>query len=120
MFLRAIEDWNPTHCIVTFDVSAPTFRHEAFTEYKAHRPPTPPELRPQFDRVRQFMEAFSVPVFEMAGYEADDILGTLGAQAEAQHLDTLILTGRQRHIAAGVAVGAGAAGFGQTAEGERV
>ena len=93
MFLRAIEDWNPTHCIVTFDVSAPTFRHEAFTEYKAHRPPTPPELRPQFDRVRQFMEAFSVPVFEMAGYEADDILGTLGAQAEAQHLDTLILTG---------------------------
>ena len=93
MFLRAIEDWNPTHCIVTFDVSAPTFRHVAFTEYKAHRPPTPPELRPQFDRVRQFMEAFSVPVFEMAGYEADDILGTLGAQAEAQHLDTLILTG---------------------------
>ena len=93
MFLRAIEEWSPTHCIVTFDVSAPTFRHEAFTEYKAHRPPTPPELRPQFDRVRQFMEAFSVPVFEMAGYEADDILGTLGAQAEAQHLDTLILTG---------------------------
>ena len=93
MFLRAIEDWNPTHCIVTFDVSAPTFRHEAFTEYKAHRPPTPPELRPQFDRVRQLMEAFSVPVFEMAGYEADDILGTLGAQAEAQRLDTLILTG---------------------------
>ena len=38
MFLRAIEDWNPTHCIVTFDVSAPTFRHVAFTEYKAHRP----------------------------------------------------------------------------------
>ena len=93
MFLRTLDEWNPTHCIVTFDVSAPTFRHEAFTEYKAHRPPTPPELRPQFDRVRQFMEAFNVPVFEMAGYEADDILGTLGAQAEAQHLDTLILTG---------------------------
>ena len=93
MFLRAIEEWNPTHCIVTFDVSAPTFRHEAFAEYKAHRPPTPPELRDQFGRVKQFMEAFSVPVFEMAGYEADDILGTLGAQAEAQHLDTLILTG---------------------------
>ena len=93
MFLRAIEEWKPTHCIVTFDVSAPTFRHEAFEEYKAQRPPTPPELRDQFGRVKQFMEAFSVPVFEMAGYEADDILGTLGAQAEAQHLDTLILTG---------------------------
>ena len=93
MFLRAIEDWKPTHCIVTFDVSAPTFRHEADDEYKAHRPPTPPELRPQFGRVKQFMEAFNVPVFEMAGFEADDILGTLGAQAEAEHLDTLILTG---------------------------
>ena len=74
-------------------MSAPTFRHEAFEEYKAQRPPTPPELRDQFGRVKQFMEAFNVPVFEMAGYEADDILGTLGAQAEAQHLDTLILTG---------------------------
>ena len=93
MFLRAIEEWKPTHCIVTFDVSAPTFRHEAFKEYKAHRPPTPPELRDQFGRVKQFMEAFNVPVFEMAGFEADDILGTLGAQAEGEHLDTLILTG---------------------------
>ena len=93
MFLRAIEEWKPTHCIVTFDVSAPTFRHEAFKEYKAHRPPTPPELRDQFGRVKQFMEAFNVPVFEMAGFEADDILGTLGSQAEAQHLETLILTG---------------------------
>ena len=93
MFLRTLEEWKPTHCIVTFDVSAPTHRHTAFPEYKAHRPPTPPELRPQFDRVRQFMEAFSVPVFEMAGYEADDLLGTLGAQAESAHLNTLILTG---------------------------
>ena len=93
MFLRAIEEWKPTHCIVTFDVSAPTFRHEVFEEYKAHRPPTPPELRDQFGRVKQFMEAFNVPVFEMAGFEADDILGTLGAQAEGEHLDTLILTG---------------------------
>ena len=93
MFLRTLEEWKPTHCIVTFDVSAPTHRHTAFPEYKAHRPPTPPELRPQFNRVRQFMEAFSVPVFEMAGYEADDLLGTLGAQAESAHLNTLILTG---------------------------
>ena len=93
MFLRALEEWKPSHCIVTFDVSAPTFRHEAFEEYKAQRPPTPPELRPQFGRVKQFMEAFNVPVFEMAGFEADDILGTLGTQAEEQHIDTLIVTG---------------------------
>ncbi len=93
MFLRALEEWKPSHCIVTFDVSAPTFRHEAFEEYKAQRPPTPPELRPQFGRVKQFMEAFNVPVFEKAGFEADDILGTLGTQAETQHIDTLIVTG---------------------------
>ncbi len=93
MFLRMLAEWKPTHCIVTFDVSAPTFRHEAFGEYKAHRPPTPPELREQFRRVHQFMDEFSVPVFEMAGYEADDLLGTLGSQAEAQRIDTLILTG---------------------------
>ncbi len=93
MFLRTIKEWNPTHCIITFDVSAPTFRHKAFEEYKAHRPPTPPELREQFGRVQQLMEAFKVPVFQLEGYEADDLLGTLGAQAEAQHLDTVILTG---------------------------
>lgn len=92
-FLRTLKDWNPSHCIVTFDVSAPTFRHEAYSEYKAHRPPTPPELKDQFARVRQFVEAFGVPIFEMAGFEADDLLGTLSKQAEDKNLETLILTG---------------------------
>ena len=92
-FLRALWEWKPTHCVVTFDVSAPTFRHEAFAEYKAHRPPTPPELRGQFGRVRQFMEAFGVPVMEQAGFEADDLLGALGKQAEERHINALILTG---------------------------
>ena len=95
MFLRAIEEWKPSHCIVTFDVSAPTFRHEAFEEYKAQRPrQLRRSLRPQFGRVKQFMEAFSVPVFEMAGYRGGRHSGdSWSAQAEAQHLDTLILTG---------------------------
>ena len=92
-FLRALSEWNPTHCAMTFDMSGPTFRHLEFKEYKAQRPPTPPELRGQFDRIHQLMDAFGVPIFEMQGYEADDILGTLGRQAEQQKIETLILTG---------------------------
>lgn len=92
-FLRTIDEWQPSHCIVAFDVSAPTFRHQAFAEYKAHRPPTPPELRGQFGRVRQLMQAFGVPIFEAAGFEADDLLGSLGRQAEERQIETLILTG---------------------------
>ncbi len=92
-FLKAVEEWRPSHCIVTFDVSAPTFRHQEFADYKAHRPPTPPELRGQFDRVRQFMHAFNIPIFELAGYEADDLLGSLARQAEQTQVQTLILTG---------------------------
>ena len=92
-FLRALTDWKPTHCIVTFDLPAPTFRHLEYKEYKAHRPPTPPELRKQFVRVRQLVEAFNTPIFEMEGFEADDVLGTLCRQAEEQQIETLVLTG---------------------------
>ena len=53
-----------------------------FDEYKAHRPPTPPELRGQFDRVRQLMSTFKVPIFELKGFEADDLIGTISKQAE--------------------------------------
>ena len=92
-FIRALSELKPTHVAITFDLSAPTFRHEMFDEYKAHRAPTPPELRPQFDRVREAMSAFEVPIYEMEGYEADDLLGTLSKQAEDMNLDTVILTG---------------------------
>ncbi len=92
-FLRALNDYNPTHCAIAFDLPKPTFRHKEFAEYKAQRPPPPPELRPQFDRVKSFMEAFQVPIFEMAGYEADDVLGSLCRQAEEQGIDTVVLSG---------------------------
>ncbi len=92
-FLRAIQDYHPTHCAITFDLPVPTFRHKMFAEYKAQRPPTPPELRSQFDRVRQLMQAFRVPIFEIEGYEADDVLGTLSLQAQEQEVPTTILTG---------------------------
>ena len=93
VFLRALQDWKPTHCAIAFDTHAPTFRHKRFEEYKAQRPATPQELRPQFDRVKQLMAAFGVPVFELDGYEADDLIGTLSRRAEDQGVETVILTG---------------------------
>ena len=93
VFLRALQDWKPTHVAIAFDTSAPTFRHDMFPDYKAQREPTPPELRPQFGRVKELMQVFGVPIFELAGFEADDLIGTLCRQAEEQGLDTVILTG---------------------------
>ena len=92
-FLRTIADWKPTHCAIAFDLPGPTFRHLEYQEYKAQRPPSPPELRTQFARVRHFMEAFGVPIFEQPGYEADDVLGSLCRQAEEQQIETVVLTG---------------------------
>ena len=93
IFLKTLNDWRPTHIAVAFDVSAPTFRHERYKEYKAHRPPTPPELRPQFERIKEVMRAFRVPIYEQAGVEADDVLGTLCRQAEEREVDAIVLTG---------------------------
>ena len=92
-FLRALGDWEPTHCAIAFDLSAPTFRHLQYDKYKAQRPPSPPELRSQFGHVRHMMEVFGIPVFQQKGYEADDVLGTLCQQAEEQQVEALILTG---------------------------
>ncbi len=92
-FLRALQDWQPTHCAIAFDLPTPTFRDQLYAEYKATRPPTPDELRAQFPRVRQVMEAFSVPIYTLEGYEADDVLGALCRQAEEQRVPVVILTG---------------------------
>ena len=92
-FIKAIQDWKPTHCAIAFDMSAPTFRHIQFPDYKAQRPETPDGLRAQFPWVRRLMEAFNVPIFEVEEYEADDVLGTLSRQATEQGMETVILTG---------------------------
>ncbi|MEK7878986.1 MAG: DNA polymerase I, partial [candidate division NC10 bacterium] len=93
VFLRALQEWRPTYCAIAFDTPAPTFRHQRFEAYKAQRAEAPPEIRHQFQRVKQLMEAFGVPVFEMDGYEADDVIGTICRLAEAQGIDSVILTG---------------------------
>ena len=91
-FIKTLSDFKPTHCVVAFDPPGPTFRHRRFADYKAHRPPTPPDLPGQIQRVKEMMEAFAIPLVEKEGFEADDVLGTLAAQAEERGIDTLILT----------------------------
>ena len=93
ILLKVINELKPTHYAIAFDTKAPTFRHQLFDQYKAHRPPTPDELVNQLDRVRQLVEAFPIPIFELDGYEADDVLGTLSRQASQQGIDTIIVTG---------------------------
>ena len=92
-FLKVLEDRRPTHCAIAFDLPTPTIRHRAYAAYKAQRPSTPDELRGQFPWIKQLMETFQVPIFEMDGYEADDILGTLCRLAEEKRVQTLVLTG---------------------------
>lgn len=91
--LKLLRENKPDYWAIAFDRHAPTFRHEMFEDYKAHRPKTAPELVSQIIRVHQLVEAFNLPIFEMDGYEADDIIGTLSRRAAASNIDTLIITG---------------------------
>jgi DNA polymerase-1 len=93
MLLKVINEIKPSHCAVAFDMKGPTFRHELFDQYKAHRAAAPEELIGQLGRVKQLVEAFNIPIFELQGYEADDILGALSRQASQKDLDTVIVTG---------------------------
>ena len=93
MLIKVINDLKPTHYALAFDKAGPTFRHRMFDQYKAQRPSTPDELVNQLGRVRQLVEAFHIPIFELDDYEADDILGTLSQQASDQGIDTIIVTG---------------------------
>ena len=93
MFRKAIDTYQPSYIALTMDRPTPTFRHIKYKDYKAHRPQSPQELHDQFPHVRRLMETFKVPIFELDGFEADDLLGTLSAQSEDNDVDVLILTG---------------------------
>jgi len=92
MLLNVLREERPTHIAVTFDKGL-TFRHEMYAEYKAHRAKMPEDMRSQMERVRQVVDTLGMPVFELEGYEADDLLGTLARQAGEQGVSTLIVTG---------------------------
>jgi len=91
--LKVLAEFKPTYWAVAFDRPAPTFRHEKFEEYKAQRPAIPEELKGQIRRVHQLVETFHIPIFEIDGFEADDVLGTLSTQANEQGIETIIVTG---------------------------
>ena len=91
--LKVLNEIKPTHWAIAFDRPTPTFRHEIFEDYKAQRPKAPEELVSQIKRVHQLVDTFNIPTFEIDGYEADDVLGTLSRQAAQQNADTLIVTG---------------------------
>ncbi len=90
--LTVFNELKPTYVIAAWDASEQTFRKERDVRYKATRAETPDDLIPQFDRVRQLLDAFRIPVVEKIGYEADDVLGTLATQAVEAGLEVVIVT----------------------------
>jgi len=91
--LRGISDLQPDYLAVSFDLPGPTFRHEQYAEYKATRQRMPDDLRDQFPKVREVVKALRIPVYEMQGYEADDVIGTIAKQLEPnENLETTIVT----------------------------
>ncbi|MBQ8387130.1 MAG: DNA polymerase I [Paludibacteraceae bacterium] len=82
----------PSHIAVAFDPSGPTFRHEAFEQYKAQRQETPEDIRWAVPRIKQILKAMNVPVLEVAGYEADDVIGTIAHKAEKEGFEVYMAT----------------------------
>src|SRR5436305_832559 len=93
MLMKALTEEKPEYVAMTFDRPAPTFRHQQFAEYKAHRPTLPDNMRPQFRRIHELVQAFGIPIYEKDGFEADDVLGTLSVQATQQGVESIIYTG---------------------------
>jgi len=93
MLIKAVEDFKPDYLLVAFDAKRPTFRHELFPEYKAHRDAAPEELRVQFPIARELVDALGMDQEELQGYEADDVIGTLACQAADKGWNVKILTG---------------------------
>ncbi len=91
--MKIIRDECPEYIACVFDTKAPTFRHELFPEYKATRQKMPEELAEQFPAIRDVVTAFKIPLLEVDGFEADDVIGTLARQAESQGLETYMVTG---------------------------
>jgi DNA polymerase-1 len=90
--VQVLEKEKPDYIGVVFDVSAPTFRHEIFPEYKAHREEMPEDLRKSIPYIRKIIEGFNIPIIELAGFEADDVIGTLAKEAEKQGFTTYMMT----------------------------
>jgi DNA polymerase-1 len=93
MLLKVMKDRRPDHLAVVFDVGRQTFRTEMYPEYKANRAAMPDDLLPQISPIKEMVRAFNIPTLELAGYEADDIIGTLACDCEAKGMDVVVVTG---------------------------
>ena len=95
-FINTLEDVikkeNPTHLGIAFDPKGKTFRHEAFEQYKAQREETPEVIRESVPIIKEFIKAYNIPILEVAGYEADDVVGTLAKKAEKRGILTYMMT----------------------------
>ena len=91
--MDAVKQFKPTHLVCAFDMGGHTFRNEMYSEYKANRDAPPEELIPQFDKLRELVEAFDIPCAGKEGYEADDMIGTLAARFSGEGVQVSILTG---------------------------
>ena len=95
-FVVTLEDLmkrvKPSHLAVAFDPAGPTFRHEAFEQYKAQRQETPEDIRWAVPRIKQLLEAMNIPLLQVDGYEADDVIGTLARQAEKEGFEVYMAT----------------------------
>ena len=83
---------NPTHIGIAFDPSGPTFRHEAYEAYKAQREETPEAIRQSVPIIKDIIRAYHIPILEIAGYEADDVIGTLATEAGKRGINTYMMT----------------------------
>ena len=93
MLQKIMTDEEPTHILVAFDAGKTTFRHKTFGEYKGGRQKTPPELSEQFPYIRELLDAYQIPRYELENYEADDIIGTLSLQAEKDGYEVKLISG---------------------------
>ncbi len=93
IMFKILEEEKPEYLTVAFDVHAPTFRHKMYAEYKGTRKPMPEELRAQVPLIKEMLQAMGIQIVEQAGYEADDILGTIAKQAEVQGMNAVIVSG---------------------------
>ncbi|NOZ37195.1 MAG: DNA polymerase I, partial [Gammaproteobacteria bacterium] len=93
MIRRLLKDYEPQHIAIVFDAKGKTFRNDMYPEYKANRPPMPDDLRQQIAPIHEIIRAMGLPLLCVDGVEADDVIGTLAAEATAKKIDTLISTG---------------------------
>ncbi|MCW8926932.1 MAG: DNA polymerase I, partial [Xanthomonadales bacterium] len=93
MLRRLLNDAQSDHIAVVFDAKGPTFRHEMYEKYKANRPPMPRELQQQVEAIHELVGLLGLPLIQVPGVEADDVIGTLAKQAGAEKMDCVISTG---------------------------